>query len=250
MNASVYGVVFNGGNDTVGNLPVKPVSDVTILCPSRTLTFKILDYHRNAISDARLALLEVTAGIFYGATTDSSGSVTVEATFGRYRTRVYAGSVLLNETQIEAFSDKEVEIQCVLYNLQVNVGVVDYFGQPIIDANVRLLEPDGTVQTERTQTGGTAVFNGVTGGDIQIVAYFAEGDDYYEAKSVRVESPTTIQVRMGRYIALGSFLVQTSLFVTLIVFLVVVVLFVVLEVYTRRKTKPKVDATVRNAGSK
>jgi hypothetical protein len=251
MNASVYGAVFNVGNDTVSNLPVKAVSEVTIICPSRTLMFKIIDYKRNPIPNARLSLLEVTAGIFYGATTDSNGSVTVEATFGRYRTQVYTGSVLLNETQVDAFSDKEVEIQCVLYNLQVNVEVVDYFGQPIQNVNVRLVEPDGAVQVEKTQTGGIAVFNGVVGGDLQITAYFSESDDYYEAVNVHVESPTTVQVRMGRYILLGAFLVQTSFFLTLILVVSVLVVFLVAEVYRRRKTKrQKTVTTVGKAGSK
>ncbi len=251
ITASVYGAVFNGGNDTVSNLPVKPVSDVTILCPARTLTFKIIDYNRNPISNARLALLEVTAGIFFGASTGSDGSAAVEATFGRYRAQVYAGSMLLNETQVDVFTDKEVEIECVLYNLEVNVEVVDYFGQPILGANVRLVESDGAVHVEKTQTGGKAVFSGVVGGDMQIVAYFAEGDDYYEARNIHVESPTTIEVRMGRYVALGMFLVQTSLFMTLMLVLAVVVVFVVVEVYRRRKTKHrKVDKVVGKVGSK
>ncbi len=250
IKASAYNVVFNGGNDTVSNLPARAVSDVTILCPSRTLTFKITDYNNNPISDARLALLEVTAGIFYSATTDSSGSAMVDATFGRYRMQVYAGSVLLNETQTDAFDDKEVGIQCVLYNLQVNVEVIDFFGQPIGNANVRLTEPTGVVLTEKTQAGGTAVFNGVTGGDMQIVAYFAEGDDYYEALNTHVESPTTIQVRMGRYVAFGAFLVQTSFFLALILIIVAVAVLLAVEVYRRRRAKPKVSAPAGKAGSK
>jgi len=251
INASIYGVVFNSGNDTVSNLPVKPVSEVTILCPARTLTFNVLDYNRNPIPNARLALLEVTAGIFYGSTTDNNGAVTVEATFGKYRTRVYTGSVLLNETVIEAFTNKQVEIQCVLFSLQVTVKVGDYFGQPIPNANVRIIGPGGTAQSEKTGADGTAVFSGVTGGDMQIVAYLAEDDDYYEARNVHVESPTTIQVRMGRYIALGSFLIQTSQFVTFMAVLPAVAVFVFWEVYRRRKaTSQKNRATIENADSK
>jgi hypothetical protein len=239
INASVYGVVFNEGNNTVSNLPAAPVSDLSILCPARTLAFKIIDYNRVAIPNARLELLELSAGIFYGATTDDDGSVTVEATFGKYMSRVYSGNVLLNETVTEAFTDKQVDIHCVLYNLPVSVMVTDYFGQPVPNANVRLTGPNGTVQSEKTQTNGKATFNRVIGGDMQVVAYLAEGDDYYEAKTVHVESPATIDIQMGRYVALGAVLIQTSLFLTLVIVLPVIAIFLLWEVFRRRKTKPK-----------
>jgi hypothetical protein len=200
----------------------------------------------------RLALLEVTAGIFYSAVTDSDGSVTVNATFGRYRTRVYTGSVLLDETVIDAFTDKQVEVQCVLYSLQLTVKVGDYFGQPIANANVRLVGPEGTPQTEKTQADGTAIFSQVTGGDVQVVAYLDEGDNYYEAKIIHVESSETIQVQMGRYIVIGSILIQMSLFVTIMIILPVIALFLFWEVYSRRKkAKPqKTRSTIADAGSR
>jgi hypothetical protein len=251
INASVYGVVFNSGNNSVSNLPAKAVSEVTIICPARTLTFKILDYNRDAIPNARLALLEVTAGIFYSAVTDNDESVTVDTTFGRYRTRVYTGSVLLNESVIDAFTDKQVEVQCVLYNLQLTVKVGDYFGQPIAYANVRLVGHDGMPQSEKTHTDGTAIFSKVTGGDVQIVAYLDEGDNYYEARTIHVESPATIQVQMGRYIILGSILIQTSLFATIMIILPVVALFLFWEVYRRKKAKPqKTRSTIADAVSR
>jgi hypothetical protein len=237
LTASIYGNVFNGANDTVNGFPANPVSEVTIICPTRTLTFKILDYNGHAIPNARLALLEVTAGIFYGAITASDGSVSLNATFGRYQTRVYSGSVLLNETVIDVFTDKQVQVQCVLYNLQVTVKVGDYFGQPIANANVRLIGPDGMPQSEKTRTDGLAIFNGVTGGNMQILAYLKEGDNYYESRAIHVESPTTIQVQMGRYIALGSVLIQTSLFISLMIILPIFALFLSWEIYRRRKSK-------------
>jgi len=251
IKASVYGVTFNSGNDTVSNLPVQPVADVTIICPARTLTFTLTDYNHNPISNARLSLLEVNAGIFYGATTSDNGSATVEATFGKYRARVYTGSVLLNETVMDAFIDKQVDIQCVLYNLQVSVQVVDYFGQPIPSANVKFTGADGTVETGKTQADGTTVFNRVVGGNVQIVAYLKEDDSYYESKNLDVESPSTVQIQMGRYIIFGTFIVQTSVFTTALVILIIVVLFLILEVYRRRKTKPKkAGVAVKNSAAK
>lgn len=242
INASVYGQVFNGGNSTVDNLPVKAVSEVTIICPYRTLTFNVVDYYGNSIPNARLSMLEVNAGIFYSGTTNDDGSVTVQATFGRYMARVYTSSVLLNETQVDAFSDKQVNVQCFTYNLQVNVKIVDYFGQAIPSANVRLTGADGKVQSQVAQSDGTAAFSGVIGGNVQITAYLSESDDYYEAANVYVGSPTTVQVQMGRYVELGGIVVQTSLFITLMIVLPTIVAFVVFEVFMRRRGKPKKPA--------
>jgi hypothetical protein len=250
IKASVYGITFNGGNDTVSNLPVQKTSQITIICPAYTLTFKITDYNGNLIPDARLALLEINAGIFYSAATDDSGSAVVEATLGKYNTKVYSSNIVLNETVVEAFSDKQVDIQCVLYNLQVNVEVVDFFGQLIPNVNVRLTLPDGTVQAGKTQGDGKAIFARVLGGDMQVAAYLSDGDDYYEARNLHIESPTTVQVRMGRYIVLGGLFVQTSVFITLMIVVPVVVLFLFLEVYRRRKAKPSKPANVENSSSK
>jgi hypothetical protein len=235
IDASVYGIIFNSDNNTVSNLPVKAVSEVTIICPPRTLSFKITDYTGAPIPNARLSLLESNAGIFYSSYTENDGSATMNITFGRYNTKVYTGNILLNTTVVDAFIDKEVNVQCVIYNLQVTVQVVDFFGQAILNANLRLLEADGTILTATTVTNGKATFDRVIGGDMQIVAYLSEDDAYYEARSINVESPTTVQIIMGRYVALGMLLVQTSVFITLLIILPAIIIFLIVEFYTRRR---------------
>lgn len=235
IDASVYGIIFNSDNNTVSNLPVKAVSEVTIICPPRTLFFKITDYTGAPIPNARLSLLESNAGIFYSSYTENDGSATMNITFGRYNTKVYAGNILLNTTVVDVFIDKEVNVQCVIYNLQVTVQVVDFFGQAILNANLRLLEADGTILTATTVTNGKATFDKVIGGDMQIVAYLSEDDAYYEARSINVESPTTVQIIMGRYVALGMLLVQTSVFITLLIILPAIIIFLIVEFYTRRR---------------
>ncbi len=249
--ASVYGVIFNEGNDSVSGLLAQAVSEVTILCPSRSLTFNVVDYSGNQISNARFSLLEVTAGIFYGADTKTDGSVTIQATLGRYKARVYAGSVLLNETLIDAFTDKQITIQCTIYNLQVNVKVVDYFGQAIPNANVKLVGADGKVQLQTSKPDGTTSFTGVTGGDVQIETYLSETDGYYEAMNVNVASSTTVEIQMGRYVTFAGLVVQTSLFITFLTILLAAIVFLVFELLMRRRNKPKKAApTVEKAVTK
>ncbi|HLC01278.1 MAG TPA: hypothetical protein VJL33_08190 [Candidatus Bathyarchaeia archaeon] len=250
INASVYGRVFNSANNTFSNIPAAPNYNVIILFPSQNLTLTILDYNQEAIPNARLAMGEITSGIFYVASTDTEGSADMEVAFGVYQLRIYKDTVLLNETIIEVFSNIQTDIRCILYNLPVSVLVVDYFGQPIPNMNVVYKGPDGTTRSETTQANGIAMFNNVIGGDIQIIAYPTGLENYYEAVNLQVDSSTAVQVKMGKYILLGVFLIDISMFATLVIILVLVILFLVLELYRRRKLKPAEAKTNTNSNAK
>jgi hypothetical protein len=238
VNASLYGMVFNAGNNTVAGLPAQPVSEVTILCPSRTLTLKIVDYNLEAIPNARIEMFEVTSGLFHGARTDTAGTVTVEVTFGKYRLRVYKDDILLNEIVIEVFSDTQRDIRCSLYNIQVSVKVVDHFEQPVPNINVMLNGPEIGTRSATTHSDGTTTFNNVIGGKMQIIAYPEGVEGSYEAVSLRVEEPTEIQIKLAKYILLGPFLIESSALATFIVILLAILMFVSIEVYRRKRAKP------------
>ena len=238
INASLYDIVFNVGNNTVAGLPAQPVSEVVILCPSQTLTLKILDYNLAAIPNARTEMFEVTSGLFHGATADLAGTVTVEVTFGKYRLRVYKDDILLNSTVIEVFSDTQREIRCSLYNIQVSVTTVDYFNQPIPNMNVVLHGPGIGTLSATTQSNGETTFSNVIGGNMQIIAYPEGMENSYEAVTLQIEEPTAIQIRMEKYILIGPFLIESSVLATFIVILLVIILFVSIEVYRRKRAKP------------
>ena len=236
INASLYGVVFNLGNNTVTNLPAQAIYEVIVLCPSRTLTLSILDYNRAAIPYARIELLELTSGVFHGDATDVAGTVTLEVTFGKYRLRVYTdNNILLNTTVIEVFSDTQREIRCSLYNIQVSVTVVDYFEQPIPNVNVVLYGSGIGTQSATTQTDGTTTFSNVIGGNMQIIAYPEGMENSYEALNLQIEEPTTIQIKMAKYILVGPFLIEASVLATFIIVLLAIISFVSIEVYRRKR---------------
>src|SRR4030042_775406 len=121
INASLYGIVFNLGNNTITSLPAQSSSETLILCPTKTLALKVVGYNQVPVANSRLELVEATSGIFYGYVTDNSGNATAEVTFGKYKVRVYAQGILLNETTIEVYSDIQKEIHCSLYNIQISV---------------------------------------------------------------------------------------------------------------------------------
>jgi hypothetical protein len=250
ISASVYDVIFNGDSDTFSDVAAVPTNQIMILLPSRNLTLKILDFNQQPIPAARIALAEQKSGIFYAASSDEIGNASVDVALGKYQVRVYASNILLNETVIEVFSDEQTEIRCILYNLQVSVSVVDYFGQPIPGVNVVFRGPDEIAKSKTTESNGIATFNNVIGGDSQIIAYLSGRENFFEAVKLQVTSPTAVQVKMGKYVLLGAFVIETSLFVTLIIVSAVAVLFLSLEVYRRRKLKPAKPETSSGNASK
>ena len=237
INASLYNQVFNSGNSTVNNLPAQALFQVVITCPNEALTINVVGYNKAAIPDASINLVELTNGLFYTATTDSSGSVTNQVTFGTYRLQIYSDSILINETNVEVFGASQQQIICTLYGIPVSVSVVDFFGTPISNANVTLNGPATERFSAMTQGDGTATFNNVIGGDMQIVAFAQGAQNSYQAVALTVDNPTSVQIKMEGYIVLGSFLMPVSSFITLIIILVAIVLFATVEIYRRKKVK-------------
>ena len=235
INASLYNVVFNAGNKSVTNLPVQPASKVMIICPSKTLTLSITDFNADAISNARIELVEVTNGLFNGGISDAAGTVTVEVTFGKYRLRVYKDEILLNSTSIEVFRDIHREISCSLFNIQVEVMVVDYFAQPIPNMNIVLHRSGLEPWSSTTQTNGEATFSDVVGGDMQIIVYPDGAESNYEAFNVHIQESKEVEIKLNKYILVGPFLVESSALATFIIIFIALLLFVSLEVYRRKE---------------
>ena len=88
-----------------------------------------------------------------------------------------------------------------------------------------------------TQGDGTATFDNVIGGNIEITAYPSGNEGAFAAENLYLDSPTTVQIKMASFVALGSLLLGTSLLATLIVVLIAVILFVGIEIYQRKGFK-------------
>jgi hypothetical protein len=232
VQASKYSKVFNAGNDTLGNLPASPRSQVIILCPDKTLSLNIADYNNAAIPNARITFAEQASGIFYSVTSDSSGAAQVTVTFGQYNVNVYSESnILLNSTVVTVTSDTQTPIRCILYKLPVSVKVVDYFGNPISNVVVELSRTGVDSVTATTSSDGTATFNNIIGGSVEITAYPSGNQNNFVAKNLQVTSPTTVTLTMDKYIVFAGSLVGTSVLATVILLVIVIVLLILAEIY-------------------
>jgi hypothetical protein len=234
VNASLYGVVFNTGNNTIANLPAQSIYEAFLLCPTHPMSLKVVGYDRAPIIGSRLELVEITSGIFHGYITDDSGSAGGDVTFGKYKLRAYAENILLNETELDVFTNTKTEIFCSLYNIHISVKVVDYFGQPISNAQVVINRQGMKEMSAPTQAGGTATFSNIIGGRMQIITYPAGMEDSYEALNIQIEAPQSIQVKMSKYVLLGSLLIETSTLTAILLVAGAVILFLLVE-YLRGK---------------
>jgi hypothetical protein len=233
VNASLYNQVFS--IKTVNNVPAQSLTEVSITCPNEALIINVIGNSQSPISGARIELVEVSNSLFYTSTTDSNGSIASQVTFGTYRARIYKNNILINETNVEVFSNVQEQILCTLYGIQVSVSVVDLLGQPIQNANVTLIGPVTERFSALTQNNGKAIFNDVIGGDIQIIAFAQGAPNDYQAVVQPVNQPTSIQIRLDKYVALGPLLIQANTLLTIGIILILIILFGVVEVYRRKK---------------
>jgi hypothetical protein len=80
----------------------------------------------------------------------------------------------------------------------------------------------------------------VIGGDMQIIAYASGMPNDYQATTLTVNQPTTVQIKIEKYVAFSSFLISASSVFTIIIILVGIVLFVLVEIYRRKRVKPAI----------
>jgi hypothetical protein len=241
IDASVYGEIFNAGNNTVSNLPSQATAQVFIICPSETLILNVVGYNQEPIPNARIELVELSNGLFYSASADINGSFTTQATFGMYRARAYKDTTLINETNVQVFSSSEHQIRCTLYGIQLSVKVIDFFGSPISNVNVTLNGPEQTSAV--TQSDGTAAFNNIIGGNMQIIAQAPGTPDGYQAVAVTVDQPTTVQMKIDKYVAFGAMLIPASALITILIVLLGIILLVLVELFFRRRRHKQATPT-------
>jgi hypothetical protein len=236
IDASIYNQVFNQGNNTVSSLPSKPTSQVLIVCPNKNVTINVSGYNQEAIAGARVELVELSNGLFFSATTADNGSVTTQATLGVYRLRIFKDNSLLNESKnMPVFTDGEQDIRCTLYGIQLFVSVVDLFGSPIPNMQVTLKGPERV--SAITPSDGKVSFNNIIGGEMLITAQAPDVEDASQAMTVTVNEPTTVEIKIDRYVSLGGTLVSASTLITAIIIVAAVALFAGVEVCRRRRCR-------------
>jgi hypothetical protein len=243
LNASRYDMQFNT-TELQGLLQNgNPVAwfNLNITCPNYPLQVNVTNPNADnqPISDVTVKVQEFLGGLYFEENTNASGIALFNCPFGKYHVEVYASGIKLNETTVILNESCVVSISCKLYGLNVSVQVVDYFGQPIPNADVILKRSDDLQYSNRTKSDGTADFLGIIGGELHAIIYLPGQSQPYTETTFYVDSATTIQVKVERYVMLAGFLVETGQLATLIIIVVSVIAVLLFEVYRRRHFKPK-----------
>jgi len=238
LNASRYDKQFN--TTRIPRLLVNETAiawfNLTIICPALTLQVNVTDANNQPINDATLKVQEIMGGLYYEGNT-VEGMAIFNCTFGRYTVKVYASGVKINDTVTDLFQNENISIRCKLYGLTVSIKVVDYFGQPIPNANVTLQREGLLLRSNRTESNGVATFSDFIGGSVQIAIYLNDQTQPCMETASSVVSSATIGIKIGKYVLIAGTLVETSQLATASIIAAAIILVVSIEVYRRKHVK-------------
>lgn len=246
LEARRYDLPFN--TTLIERLPASPWLNVTITAPTYTALVHVTDAKNTSAEGVKVSAFEWSSGTanpVQSPTTDQYGNATFSLTFGKYIIRVYKENVLLNETTINLIQDNQpVIIYCSIYNADLKVVVIDYFGQPIPNALViveRRVDSQYVETThDSTKPDGVVSFNGMIGGDSRISAFVA--GKLAEVQSIYIASSKEVTLKINGYVVVAGYALETSQIATMIILIAIIVIFILAltykgigRVFTKRK---------------
>ncbi len=212
---------------------LSPWNTMTIEFPMYTVSFHVIDAKGNSLKDVTLKAYEWTSGLRQSGTTNPDGNVSLSLTFGKYRVKAYKSEVLLNETAIDLILNQSSFIlHLSTVNVDLTVKVIDYFGQPLPNAVVKVEQKASLESVEGTSASdGKVDFNDILGGDsrisVSIRGRLGGIKDLYLIDSKQVT------FNLGSYVVIAGYAMEMSQFVTVIALVVLVVALIVAMTYKR-----------------
>ncbi|MDH7563713.1 MAG: hypothetical protein QHH24_02350 [Candidatus Bathyarchaeota archaeon] len=244
LNASRYGRSFNVTSipTLLVNGSVIPWFNVTITCPMLRLQANVTGVSGQPVVNARVRVRDLVGGLSNEGTTDAQGMVVLNCTFGSYSLKVYGSDgIEIHETTVEIFQNRNLTINCPLYGFSVHVKVVDYFGQPISNVNVTIRLKNLAQFSHLTLANGSAVFDNVSGDTVQVSVRFAGQTELSAQNTFTIneqsikERSVMFQFKIGKYIVLMGFLVETSHLALALLIAMSLLVILAIEIYRQRK---------------
>lgn len=240
VDASRYGKIFNQNNDTFSNLQRMSWNTIVIRCPVKPLHVNVVDAKGQPIKSALVEAQELMGGLPFINYTDQNGNAALNCIIGIYRLKVYSNGTLLKETTVELFDENTTIIRCTLYNLPIYIKVVDYFGQPIPNANVTLERNGVKINSKHTGNNGIADFTEI-GGNLTIKVYLRNQDQpalTFTCSIAEARDETNpIKATLGNYVILAGFLIETAHFSMMVLAIAAIALFALIEFGVRKRLK-------------
>jgi len=251
LEAQRYGHLFN--TTPIENLTVTRWINIT--CPTYTLFVHVLDSNGLPLRNVQVWAYEWSSERVTGPkTTDEWGSVPLDCTFGRYKIRVYNYSaelkrtVIFNETVIDLIEDPFFfVIHCKIYNLDLSVVVVDYFGQPIPNAKVKVEREfeEGYVNIANLKTGsdGTAFLPKI-GGNYRISVYVM--GKLCETKTLHLDESKVIKFKIDKFVVVGGHPLEVTQLIACVSLGILAVLFSLALIYRRLRLRKVPEGKEKN----
>lgn len=214
-----------------------PWHNITITFPVYTAFVHVTDSTYNAIEGIHVEAREWSGGSIHEETTDSNGDATFSLTLGRYRLRLYDGTILLNETLVDlTHNQSSFSILLFNYNIDLTVRVVDYFKQPIPNAIVKIERKadetyELTAPSGLTDSDGRATFSGIQGGDLRISIYISQR--LSETQDLHLTDSERVTFAIDRYAVVLGYPLETNQLATAIFVAAVCVTFILALTHKR-----------------
>ena len=214
---------------------------INITCPTYSLFVYALDSNEHALKDVEVTVYEWSSERVVGSGfTDSNfGSIAFNFTFGRYRIEVesteWGRKVVLNETVTDLIENPLFfVVHCGISNLTPSVTVVDYFGQPIPNTEVRFERVFGqgyvNVANLTTNADGTVLLPNI-GGDCRISIHVM--GEFCEVRQLYLSESRTIEFKIDKYVAVGQYPLQVAQLITYALLTLLIVAFALAVAYRR-----------------
>jgi len=235
-----YGFVFN--TTFIEELPAQQYN-LTITCPTYNMSVEVLNSKGESLSNVQVDLMEWSSwNSADSGTTDNQGNVNLSATFGRYKVKVYDDSVVLghevvlNETMFDLIVDGlSVAVHCKIFNIDLSVNTVDFFGQPFPNVMVEIERKFGQewieIGSSTTSLDGLALLNSIIGGDYRVSIYL--GEKLAGINQLYVGESKQILFKIDDYAVIGGYPVEIIQLITYISIVLLVVVFSLALTYRR-----------------
>jgi 5-hydroxyisourate hydrolase-like protein (transthyretin family) len=233
LEARRYGLLFSNTTVLVESSSALPWISRNLTLPNHALSVHAVDSKGSDASGVDVRVYEWTSGIaayVERAETNLSGDVSFSLPFGRYVLRAFKSDDFISEITVDLVEPSALTFDLGAFNLDVTVLVLDYLGQPIPNAEVKLERKIGQdfalISTKLTDGSGSALFVGMIGGDSRVSVYLGGNLVAVKAQSLAAGS-NEVAFRVAEYVAVLGYPIATGAFALIIFILVVIVLVLV-----------------------